>query len=616
MSLTINLSAGVHTLSLYAVGGATNFSLAWSGPETMVNGVAVQSAIAPAYLSHVTTAGELTVHPTAAAATKTWVYYPTGNALAGLMQSSTDADGKVTQYAYDSNRRLAQVQETGDGGSLVTTRTLTYDGNGNLASTTDALGRTITYAYDSGDRLIKTSYADGSTETVTYGTGLNANLVVAQKDRDGSVTALAYDTAGRLITSTAGYALADVNGNVTTILPQSSWSVTTNTYLSGDTNIARSVTNGKVTQYDYDYKSRVIATRVYPNATTTLATATTYDTNEVRFMDTDAYGRRTFYAYRPLDMILVRQVQELIPGTLGALANEAAVLALTRDASPNPAYLITDYAKDLQGRTTVATDPRGINTAYAYDSAGRTVAQTAASRLPVAQSVFTVYDPAGNVTATADSLGRVTTRTYTPAERVGTMSYPNGDTQSYTYYADGKTATQTDPKGNVSTLYYTACCGRDAGQANALGQGTLKFYDGVGHVTYSVVVNNVSAAIGFGPNVPSAAVVSANTMRYDARGRVTASTKWLVAPASVDPTNPPIATDPTQGLTTTYAYFDDLSDARFATVLSKLAAQGVTLTTGSATLVTSPTGESSFSIQDGAGRTVASGVLNKSAQSN
>jgi hypothetical protein len=132
-----------------------------------------------------------------------------------------------------------------------------------------------------------------------------------------------------------------------------------------------------------------------------------------------------------------------------------------------------------------------------------------------------------------------------------------------------------------------------------------------------VLAKDVAAASGFvnwttGISFPSEAVVSAQTMKYDARGRLVASTKWNTVPSAVDPHNPPIApAGSTDGFTTTYAYFDDLSDSRFAPVLSQLAAQGKTLTAGSATIVTNPVGEHAFSVQDGAGRTVYSGVFGK-----
>lgn len=184
----------------------------------------------------------------------------------------------------------------------------------------------------------------------------------------------------------------------------------------------------------------------------------------------------------------------------------------------------------------------------------------------------------------------------------------------FTYFADGKVDSRKDEDGFTSHMIWSACCGREFGAANAAGEGTLKFYDGPGRVTFQAVVKDVAAAastVSFPVSLPSASVVSAQTMKYDARGRLVASTKWNAAPANVDPHNPSIApAGSSAGFTTTYEYFDNLTDARLAPALSQLAAQGKTLTAGGAVIVTGPTGEQSFSITDGAGRSVASGTFN------
>ena len=52
---------------------------------------------------------------------------------------------------------------------------------------------------------------------------------------------------------------------------------------------------------------------------------------------------------------------------------------------------------------------------------------------------------------------------------------------------------------------------------------------------------------------PASAVLTMTTNRYDARGRLAASTVWLTPQTGINPNNPPIATDPAQGaVLTTY----------------------------------------------------------------
>ena len=136
------------------------------------------------------------------------------------------------------------------------------------------------------------------------------------------------------------------------------------------------------------------------------------------------------------------------------------------------------------------------------------------------------------------------------------------------------------------------------------------------------------------------------TTRYDARHRPIASTRWLVARGNVDPNSVPIAGggatgDPAveisgvkQGLTTRWFYDEDLTDGvgldgagisvtklqgggtftlKIDELLDELSHDG-TIPDGSnsdfmATAVVNPEDEISVTISDGAGRTVASGII-------
>ena len=489
------------------------------------------------------------------------------------------------------------------------------------------MGRTTNHEYDARNRLISTSYGDGTTSTKTYGTGRDANLVVEVKDRNDVRVKTVYDYAGRVMVVEKGVKL-DSYGGPDLGLSRKSYEY--REYPTPSKEPARITIDGKQRTYEYDYKDgRVISVRTKSSGSKVLEERTTYSSFEKVFCQTSSDGKRTFYAYREPDREMVRQVTELRPNACGeSLKDNAAVLALSRDFSPNPGYAITDYEKDSTGRVIRLTDPLGIVTSSVYDSKGNEISRTEAVGLPEQRTVTMSYDSVGRLLAQTDALGRVTRREYTPAGRVKAVVYPDNSREEFTYFDDGKLATRKDADGFTSKQFWSSCCGRDAGSANGLGEGTLKFSDGEGRVTYTVQVKNVEAAkaaLNFagGITVPSDAVVGATTAKYDARGRLAATTKWLVAPSSVDPKNPPIATDAAQGLTTTYAYFDDLSDARFAPVLAELAKQSIILTggsaafannsaaTGSAVVVTNPAGESSFTVTDGAGRTVASGVFNK-----
>ena len=136
---------------------------------------------------------------------------------------------------------------------------------------------------------------------------------------------------------------------------------------------------------------------------------------------------------------------------------------------------------------------------------------------------------------------------------------------------------------------------------------------------------NVAQTGSNSTDLPDAGTLSETTTRYDARHRRIASTTWLVPLGPVDPDAVPIAGggqsgDPAvtvggevQGLTTTYAYDDDLTDGQdlevaYATQVSARLGGGffTTGSDGSAVAMTNPEGETTVRFADGAGRTVLS----------
>ncbi len=275
------------------------------------------------------------------------------------------------------------------------------------------------------------------------------------------------------------------------------------------------------------------------------------------------------------------------------------------------------------------------------------------------------YDAAGNVVAvrspryfdSGDTLGyqqaseafsytrRNLKATHTVA--AGAQAYADPDdagwsaakvrvTESWAYNLDRTLDTHTDFRGNGWQSLWSSCCaGRLVAQNDPLGAATTMAHDAQGNVTRSEKVHGVT-------------VFNQQTTRFDARNRPIARTVWLVEQPGIDPQNPPIAGgglagDPaahdgqgdTIGLTTRYLYDEDLTDGTgldgSGTTVQKLDGSGSytvdidsLLTeleadlgagffgngaTGSATVTINPEDELSVTISDGAGRTVASGII-------
>ena len=244
----------------------------------------------------------------------------------------------------------------------------------------------------------------------------------------------------------------------------------------------------------------------------------------------------------------------------------------------------------------------------------------------------------------------------------GADAYVAGDplkikvAESFTYYNDGRARTRTDFRGNDWETLWHQCCGRNQGALDPAGHGTIRNNDFYNNVTHTAVVKDLAGdvttnanglrVIATAHNPNDARTVNETTTRYDARHRPIASTRWLVARGNVDPNSVPIAGggatgDPAveisgvkQGLTTRWFYDEDLTDGvgldgagisvtklqgggtftlKIDELLDELSHDG-TIPDGSnadfmATAVVNPEDEISVTISDGAGRTVASGII-------
>ncbi|NLL73586.1 MAG: RHS repeat protein, partial [Clostridiales bacterium] len=103
--------------------------------------------------------------------------------LNGNLRFTTDGNGTVTEYIYDSLNRIYQSKITVSGIQQVTTNT--YDKNNNLLTKTDWLGNTYTNQYDGLNRLIK--------ETDPYG-----KVIRAYEYNDNHAQIRAYDGLGNV----------------------------------------------------------------------------------------------------------------------------------------------------------------------------------------------------------------------------------------------------------------------------------------------------------------------------------------------------------------------------------------------------------------------------------
>lgn len=181
------------------------------------------------------------------------------------------------------------------------------------------------------------------------------------------------------------------------------------------------------------------------------------------------------------------------------------------------------------------------------------------------------------------------------------------------------------------------------GSKNPLGDGSFSNTDYGGRTTHTIVVEDYSTHTS-SHNPTDAKTFGETTTRYDARGRVIATTQWLTVRGTVDEQDPPIAgldsVSKSDGLTTQYLYDEDLTDnvgldnstglsvdklggggafnVSLDDCITKLAAAtssggaGISFGTnnvGSATVVINPEEELTVSIQDATGQTVITAII-------
>jgi RHS repeat-associated protein len=507
-------------------------------------------------------------HAVGTAAQAAWQYIYNSK---GQVTRLTDANNKVTDYAYNAAGFLSSITEPADvtGGSRPV-KTFEYDAAGRLVASVDAAGNRVTFAYDSRGRLQTTSYPDGTSETITYGTGTAAGLPVSRTDRNGIVEQHQYDATRRL---TRTIQAAGRPEQIATNLE----------YAAGTNEVSARTVAGNRVELSHDERLRPITRKVFTRASTSLTWLMSWDTLDRDVMDTDPYGRRIFHVY-DVNGREVRTVTELVPGGVPGGSNPAS---LARVTTGNPPYVIQDRAYDSMNQVTSTTDGRGIVTTQEYDGQGRRKALVQAVGTAVERKTTFEYDANGNVTKQTDprtfTEGQTfqTVSTYSDRNLLKTRTEASGSADaastSYTYTRTGKLATTTDPRAGVTTYAYDSS-DRLASVTDAAGFTTSYTYDGIG--------NQTSVTNPLGNTTKSA---------YDGLNRLVTQSNPLEQ-------------------ATRYTYDDDLTDGVGLDADYADAVAGLGLganARGSAVRTTNAAGESTVQFRDGSGRTILS--INASA---
>ena len=315
-----------------------------------------------------------------------------------LQVSGTDARGRASSKAYDSNGYLQSVTDRNSH-----TVTTPHDNLGHIQSTTAPDTATLKYYYDTRDWQV--AAVDGLNHvTLTYfdAAGRRISTVNPLGITTGST---GYDAAGRVSVQTdalnnATQYFYDGVGRLDHTLDPLSQQFS---HAYDDAGRALSLTNRRSKTFGFGY------------GTDGLATTFTYPSGrQSQIIDRDANGK---------------------PKTLQSPGGNQT--ALTYDA---------------MGRTKTRTDAAGAVTWY-YDGEGNATDVIEVSGTNSA-TIHRVYDELGRVTSCTDSQGSTVGYAYDNEGNITSITYPGNKTVSYTYDGSNRLKTVTDWASRVTTYYY------------------------------------------------------------------------------------------------------------------------------------------------------------------
>jgi RHS repeat-associated protein len=347
----------------------------------------------------------------------------------------------------------------------------TFDSNGNQTGWQSADGQeTLAYRYDGSNRLTGMTAIDGALTTFTYGT----NLLSTIKTANSRVTTLAYDgtALGSNLTQ-----VTNPDGGVHTFSYDASHHATGETFAN--------------LQDEWTYGTAgALATATWGATSSggvTNPSTTAVSPAAVQGLSAPVVGP-----------FLAKVTDPTGHATASQLDGQGRVLQqLAADGG------LYQYARDANGRVTVATDPLGRATTYALDASGYATLQTNPDGTTDGwqyQPAFTgfhalismtderansttfAYDSSGRLTSTTDALGDTTKYGYSAAGLETSVTDARGFTTSYQYDTNRRLTAVTDALNEVTSYGYDAN-GYQQTVTDALGRVTTTLNDVMGRAT-------------------------------------------------------------------------------------------------------------------------------------
>ncbi len=459
----------------------------------------------------------------------------------GILQRSTERNGRFFEYSYDLAGRLATITN-----SFGRALALAYNGIGLLQAVTLPDGRTLGYGFDATGRLTSVTYPDGTFQTYLYESTLFKHALAGIVDESGlRYATFSYNGIGWAIsTENAGgvnrYRVAYFAMSVPTGATITDPLGTNRNYVYGVNKNKLAVIGAGLPANDYksDASSRVQSANGLITSETDFkgaVTTTTWDTaRRLPLTVTRTSGRpeaqTTTTQWHPTFSLPVLITES---GRTTAFTHDAVGNVLTRtvtDTATNKAQT-WQWTYNASQLVETATEPNGATTTYTYDPRGNVLTSTNA----LGHATSYAYDLANRVISQTEPNGLVTTYTYDARDRLLTQTVGGQQTTTLTYKPYGSVETITLPTGLVLTYTYDPAH-RLTGWSNNRGESGSFTLDNIGNRTAEQIedssgavawnaartINNINRVSGKteGPNQTS-------SFGYDANGDLTRSTNGL-----------------------------------------------------------------------------------------
>ncbi|MBI2926136.1 MAG: hypothetical protein HYY24_10565 [Verrucomicrobia bacterium] len=495
----------------------------------------------------------------------------------GLVETSTDANGKTTRLAYDTNGFLiARTDAAGfttrygynevgwklaETNALGQVTTFAYDVNGNVVRRVDPLQRVFVSEYDANGNLLKQFDAKGKATVYAYDA---ANQRTKMTDRAGNSWNYAYTSRGELLTVTDPNPIPgvvtnsydeanrlgrvdyprvgdgrnfieyqyDKNGNLTNLIDKADKHWKTE-YDQLNRVIAETDPEGNTKRTTYDVAGR-IEKIITPRG---FVTTHSYDGRGRLTLWKDAEDFEWRYTYDGVGNIL--DIEDALQGhyvmAYGPRNERRSeknqdnfewryeydeLLRLKKQIDPNSTTRTLAY--DAGGRVESVTFNTGRVSAFAYDSNDNPEVLVRTGSGPPTISVLG-YDVRDKVIEYADAFGKRINYDYDQLGRVETLVYPDGKKLTYEYDPLSRLTNQVfqfDPQRAFRTTYAYDAADRLIGRTYPNGVAQINGFDKAGRLT------NLTYQASSTPNpAPSNPVAIALTYAYDANGNKTGSTE-------------------------------------------------------------------------------------------